>query len=150
MSKLCSLPLWIRLSWISTYSSWDWLENCGSSTGNIKNQCNQKKIIKPTVFATKKNRKVIKCHSPLNFSQTLPTSESFLHVFSPQHIENEPYANLSIPVGSRLFMCHAKGMSQLVQHGAHRIAAGRLQIQPLGLAMRELPHVGPTARVFLG
>ena len=56
----------------------------------------------------------------------------------------------SLPVGSRLFMCHPKGMSQLVQHGAHGIAAGRLEVQPLGLAMCQLSHVGPTARVFLG
>lgn len=27
--------------------------------------------------------------------------------------------HILVPVGSRLFMCHPKGMSQLVQHGAH-------------------------------
>ena len=37
-----------------------------------------------------------------------------------------------------------------MQHGAHRIAARRLEVQPLGLAMCQLSHVGPTARVFLG
>mmetsp|Transcript_58531 Transcript_58531/g.95254 ORF Transcript_58531/g.95254 Transcript_58531/m.95254 type:complete len:207 (-) Transcript_58531:366-986(-) len=56
--------------------------------------------------------------------------------------------HILIPVGSRLFMRHPQGMSQLMQHGAHRIAARGLQVQTLRLAMGQLSHVGPTALVF--